>query len=292
MAKKDKGEASRIGEVELKNVVLGFEHVFKATAMEEGQRKKFSADFIYDPESKTGAKNHKAIKKAIKEVLMDTWDKPNVKFKEDRYAHVDGNTVVNDEDEVRPGYADMMVVKAKNHKRIPVFDRDGETPLTEEDDKIYRGAVVNAIVQFYPIKDKKKGGKGLFCSVEGIQFVEDGERIAGGSSSVKPGRFSSLEDEDEDEDDIDDEDDSPKKSKKKKSSRDDDDDDDDEDYRPSKKSKKSKKKPSRDEDEDEDDEDDEDEDDYRPSKKSKGKKKKSSRDDDEDDDEDDIDDEV
>lgn len=267
MADKKKTK-SKAGEVHLKNVRLAFEHIWEAQASVEGGKKKFSGNFLMDPETSSGKKNIKACQAAVDAVMEEEWGTTDVKIKEGRLSFVDGDDCVNESGDVYSGFEGMKVVKANNARRVAVFDRDGETPLTEEDNKIYSGAIVNAIVRFYTVKGKAKGGNGVFASLEGVQFVKDGERFGGGSS-VTAGTFSDLgDDEDEeDEDDLpkskkskrvdddeDDEDEAPAKKKKKKSRVvEDDDEDEDEDERPAKK----KKKKSRVVEDDEDDEDEE-----------------------------------
>lgn len=275
----------RVGEVHLTNVLLSFEHLFTPTASVDDGPKKYKANFLIDPESVSGKKNIKAIRKAIAEVEEETFGKTGLEYKEGRCSFIEGEKCISQKtDEPYEGYEGMWVVKASNPKRPSVFDRDGETPLAEDDDKIFSGCIVNTIVRFWGTKDKKKGGKGLFCTLEGVQYVKEGERFGGGSK-VKAGTFANLgDDEDEDDededlkkkkskksrdDDEDDEDDEPKSKKKSKKSRDDDDDEDDEDDEP--KSKKKSKK-SRDDDDEDEDEDDE----------PKSKKKKKKRDDDDD----------
>lgn len=300
--KEDKGSVKRLGKAQLNAVEVGFERFWKAHAFSDEAKKKYSLDLVIDMDDKA---NKKAVAKAIKEAEQEIFGKTGLKYKEDRTAYREGDEILTQDGEQISQYVGKMVVKAKNEKKVKFFDKDGETELEEDDDKMYRGVIVNAIIRFYCIKDKKKGGNGLFCILEGVQYKKKGERIGGGGGGVRPGEFANESDEDEDDED-DDEDD--RKSKKSKKSRDDDDDDDDDDDRKAKKSKKSKKSDDDDDDDDDDfdakksqkgkkgkksrydDDDDDDDDDDEDDKKSKKSKSKKSRDDDDDDDDDDEDD--
>ncbi len=251
--------------VQLDRVVLNDPSVFKKRATMEDGPEKYRANFTLDPENPKHAKQIKKIEKAIEQVKEELGI---AKLKEGRSCFYDGNDTANDEGVVRQGYADVMVLRATSNKRPKVVDRDGETPLTEDDDAIYGGVIVNGYVDIYATNDKKIGGNGVFATLMGIQRVKDGTRFGGGSG-LGDDAFSAVEDDEDDEDDR-----PAKKTSKSK--------DDDEDDRPAK-----KKKPARDEDDEDDrpakkkkrygDDDDEDE---RPAKK----KKSTRRDDDEDED--------
>lgn len=280
MTEAKKKKKTDIGEVQLDGVQLAFEHVWVAEASIENGKKKYSGSFLMDPETEQGRKNIRKVQKAVDVVKIAEWGDADIRIKEGRECFISGDECMNGEGEVYAGFEGKMVLKAANPKRISIFDRDGETPLTEEDDKVISGAIVNAIVRVYSVTGKAKGGNGVFASLEGIQYRRAGESFGGGKK-IAPGTFADLGDEDDEDEqpvkkqkkstarDEDDEDERPVK-KKKPAARNDDEDDEDEDERPVKK----KKPVARD-----DDEDDEDE---RPVRK----KKKASRDDDDDDDED------
>lgn len=289
MAKaKSKGEFITINRendtITIKNVILSYPHLFKKHAFEEGQEPKFSATFLIDKEEHE--ETFEILQGEIDRLALEKLGK---KVKKDKCCLRDGDDSDKEENEGR------WTLVARETKRPTVLDRD-KTPLTEEDDKLYAGCIVNVQIRLWA--QDNKFGKRINANLFAVQFVEEGEPL---SSVSRP-------DADDAFDDIDGDDDGGKKSKGKKSkgkpakgkskgrSRDDDDEDedeDDEDERPSKsksKGKKAAKGRSRDDDDEDEDEDDEDE---RPSKsksKSKAKPKSRSRDDD-DEDEDDEDDE-
>lgn len=248
-----KDEDVPLGELKLENVRLSFPHLFKPKESVKDGPKKYRANFLIDPETKSGKRNLKNYEKVFEEIEDDVWGKNGVKFKPDRIPLSEGIDHEDKEGNVRDGYDGMMVIKATNNRRPQVIDRHKD-PISEEDGVIYAGCYVNAILNLWGNKDKDKGGNGIFATLEGVQFVKDGERFAAGG--LRDDAFDDLGDE-EDEDD---EDEAPRKKSKKSKSRDDE-DEDDEDEKPRKKSK------SKSRDEDEDDEEDE-----KPRKKSKRKR--------------------
>lgn len=221
---------------------LSYEHLWKATASVENGPKKYRANFLIDPSTSQGKKDIAQVENAIDEVKEAVWPGKNPKFKDDRYAFLDGDEMVDANGDVRDGYEGMMFVKAANDKRPKLRDRDGQTDLTEEDEKIYSGAHVILYGRFYGIKDQAKGGNGIFCSIDAVQFVKHGEKFGGGG--INDDEFEQLPDDEDDDEDrpakkkrrtIDDDDEDERPAKKRRAA----DDDDDEDERPKRKPKRS-----------------------------------------------------
>lgn len=132
------------------------------------KKPKFEATFILD--KKTNAADIKAIEAAIAEVKKD----PILKGKKLAKsclrdgADTEGRSAT---DGYGPG---VMTVSARNVRRNYVVDRDGKTPITEEDGKVYGGCYVNAVVEIYPFVHKT-GGAMACASLGNVQFVKDGE---------------------------------------------------------------------------------------------------------------------
>ena len=76
------------------------------------------------------------------------------------------------------GYAGNLYMNAGNILRPLVLDTN-KTPLTASDGKPYSGCYVNAIVEIWA--QDNQHGKRVNASLLGVQFVRDGERLAGGS---------------------------------------------------------------------------------------------------------------
>ena len=205
--------------ITLEKVVLNDPSLFKKRATTEDGPEKYRANATLDPENPKHAKQIKKVEKAIEQVKAELGI---TKIKEGRTCFYEGNDTANDEGEVRQGYADMMVLRATSNKRPKVVDRDGGTPITEDDDMIHGGNIVNMIVDIYATNDKKIGGNGVFATLMGVQFVKEGTRFGGGSG-LGDDAFGAVEDDEDDGDE--------RPAKKKSKSR----DDDDEDDRPAKK---------------------------------------------------------
>jgi hypothetical protein len=239
--KENKGEKKiDIGEVTLKGVIASYPHYYKKHAANSTATPKFAGDFIIDPSTKSGKANIKLIEAAIAAVEVEKFGKKDPRYKEGRKAYHEGNDIVSQKtDETPPELVDMMVIKAKNDRRPTLVNRRGET-ATEDDDLFFGGTIVNPILRFYGIEadNADKGGRGLFCSLEGVQYVEEGERF--GAAPLSEDRFKNIDnDADDDEDEFPDKDaKKPKKDKgdKGKKSK----GDDDADAKSEKKKKKKK----------------------------------------------------
>lgn len=180
-----------IGEVTLLNVIASYPHYFKKHASVKTATPKYSGAFIIDPSTKEGKANDKRIRAAMAEAEEDKFGKTGLRYKADRCAYGEGNDKVSQKtDEVPPEYVDMMVLTAKNDERPTTVDRR-RRPVTEEDGVFYGGCIVNAVCRFYGIDDADKGGNGLFCSLEGVQYVAEGERF--GAAPLSADAFSDLD---------------------------------------------------------------------------------------------------
>ena len=76
----------------------------------------------------------------------------------------------------------VFFFNASNTKRPTLVDRD-RAPLIEDDGKPYAGCYVNAIVK--PWAQDNQYGKRINFSLEGIQFVRDGEAFGGGGATTE-----------------------------------------------------------------------------------------------------------
>jgi hypothetical protein len=224
----------KLGQVKLADCRLSFFKGFKATASVSGGRETYKSSFLFDPSTKAGKANIKALEAAVEAVGRDKWkDKwPAIKkgIKEDRMCFRDGDTFVGSESgEIYDGYEGMMALTGANQNRFTIVDRD-RTPLTEEDGKPYSGCYVNAVVRLYAVADKEKGGNGVFCTIEAVQYFRKGAAFGATAMSAEEA-FDDLSDmeEEEDDDGLDEEPRSSKGGGKKggKNTRGDDDDDDD-----------------------------------------------------------------
>lgn len=220
-------EAKKVGQVKLIDVRGSFLRLFEPSKSTEEGRETFKGNFLIDVSTPNGKKNQKACEAMITEIKKltwkDKWDK--VKIKEDRICYRDGDSFVGAESgEIYDGYEDMMVVVSANQSRPTVIGRNREQ-LVEKDGVIYSGCYVNAIVRFYAVTDQKKGGNGIFASLEGVQFVRKGEAF--GSAPLDADEFDDLGDDEEGDDGLEQEEERKPSGKGKPTRKPKDDDDDD-----------------------------------------------------------------
>lgn len=201
MADEKKQKKVPTGRVRLERVRGSFMHVDKPSASFEGGDLKFRCNWLMDPTTAEGKKAIKLAEAAVDRVKKEAWGTKadKIQIKPDRMFFCDGDDQTSQEGDVYDGYEGMKVVKSNNAKRPKLYDRD-KSRLEPDDDRFYSGGVYNAIVTFYAIKDQKKGGNGIFCTLEGIQYVAKGEAFSG--SGISDDAFDEVEgEEDEDDDD-------------------------------------------------------------------------------------------
>jgi hypothetical protein len=163
--------------VMLKDVRIAFPQVFEAKAVNDGPEK-FSAAFLFPPEHPAVP----ALKKAMADIARAKWgEKAAEVYKSlqanDRLALHDGDRKAD-----YAGYAGMMFVNASNDLRPTVLD-GGKRPLAAADGKIYAGCYVNGLVELWA--QDNRFGKRINASLLGVQFVRDGERLAGGTVATE-----------------------------------------------------------------------------------------------------------
>lgn len=156
-----------MAKIKLQNVRLSFPSLFRKATF-EGTETKYEATFMLHKEHHADviAEIKKQIAAGIKENLK------GAKIPSDKIALKDGDESGRDE------YDGHYTLKAANGKRPKVINRD-KTPLTEDDEVIYSGCYVNAIVD--PWYQANAYGKRVNFNLLGVQFFKDGEPFESGS---------------------------------------------------------------------------------------------------------------
>lgn len=152
--------------IKLNNVRLSFPSVFKKATF-NGEETKFEATLLINKE--TQADLVQKVKSAVAEKIKN--DLKGAKISADRICFKDGDDIDYD------GYADHYSIKAANNKRPLVIDAD-KTPLTEDDNRIYAGCYVNAIIELWA--QDNSWGKRINANLLGVQFAKDGEPFGDG----------------------------------------------------------------------------------------------------------------
>ncbi len=163
--------------ITIPNGRLSFPSLFKK-AVFEGKETKYEATILF-PKSDT--KTYDKIIAAIEATKKAS----KIKVPEAKYFIQDGD------DKEYDGYEGMWAVKASNAKRPTVINRD-KTPLVEEDEVMYAGCFVNAIVE--PWGQSNQWGKRVNANLLGIQFVKDGEPFGDGGTTADADDFDDLDD--------------------------------------------------------------------------------------------------
>lgn len=162
-------------QVKLNNVRIAYaQGLFEPRAPEGGGEAKYNAAFLF-------AKDHEAKKimsDAVVAVATEKWkDKAMEVLAQLKAAD---KLPVHDGDlkKTSQGYAGNLYMNAGNKIRPLVVD-EKRAPLTQADGKPYSGSYVNVIVEVWA--QDNKFGKRVNASLQGVQFIRDGERLAGGS---------------------------------------------------------------------------------------------------------------
>lgn len=163
--------------VHLKNVRLSFPSLFQRSNF-DGQEGKYEATFLIP-------KSDKATKAKIDEAIEAALAAANIKVPAAKHCLKDGD------DSEYEGYAGNWSFKGGNNKRPTVIGRD-KSPLAEDDEVIYAGCYVNAIVDVWV--QNNKFGKRVNGNLYGVQFVKDGESFGAGPVDVTDD-FDDIEDD-------------------------------------------------------------------------------------------------
>lgn len=156
-------------------VRFSYANVFEPTAMQDGQTPKYNVSIII---SKSDTKTVEAIKKAI-EAAKEA-GKSKIADKNGKIP-VNLKTPLRDGDEERPydpAYENSYFINANSERKPGIVDRD-LNPIMSRDD-FYSGCYGRASINFYAFNVNSKG---IACGLNNLQKLEDGERLAGGSSA-------------------------------------------------------------------------------------------------------------
>src|SRR3990167_2507339 len=169
----------------IKDVRIAYaQGIFEARAAKPGDKPKYGAAFIFGKDHPALKELSAAVIKAAKVRWVDKADDVLKQLKAaDRLPVHSGDAKA-----ASAGYAGNYYLNAGNLIRPLVLDSN-KAPLTAADGKPYSGCYVNAIIEVWA--QDNQHGKRVNASLLGVQFVRDGERLAGGSVAT-PGKFGPL----------------------------------------------------------------------------------------------------
>jgi hypothetical protein len=157
--------------ITIKNVRLSYPSLFKATSFSEDQEKKFSATFLIEKGSDTEKQIFDEIRRCAKNAFGDK--AKSVVEKQDasqRQLLKDGDEKTDDSGDVANGYAGHVYLKATSKTAPLVIDRSRQK-VTEDQNLIYGGCIVNAQIDIW--SQKNKFGNFINCKLLAVQFWED-----------------------------------------------------------------------------------------------------------------------
>ncbi len=191
-------------------VRLSYCKIFEKTASVQGGKLAYRTNGLIDKSSEEGKLSIVAVNEAIKAMVEKEWPgkelKGFVKALKDRAPLFDGDEYVTEDGEVRDGYKNQRFVKLVSDRKIKLRSRNGQELDEDEAKELFvSGHWAIAYGHLYAIKDKAKGGNGIFMTVDGLQFYKRDEQFAGGG--MDDDEFDDLGDEDGDDLGDDDEDD-------------------------------------------------------------------------------------
>lgn len=187
-------------------VRLSYFRGFEKTASTEGGGLKYRTNGLISKTTDEGKAQIKTINEGIRHFVEKHWaGKDPVKFKEalddgpkGRWPMFDGDKYKNDDGDVRGGYEGMRYLKLNNDKKIKFKSRRGEDIDDEEvlEDMFRSGYHAIAYFHLFPVKDKDKGGNGIFVTCDALQFWKRDEEFAGGG--ISDDEIDSYDDDDDD----------------------------------------------------------------------------------------------
>jgi hypothetical protein len=170
-----------MSKIKLQSVRLSFPSLFQQAAFGGESTGKYEATFILDK------KEHAQVISQIEaEIARLQKEEIKAKVSSDKICLKDGDEMG------RPEYEGKMTIKASTKKRPLVIDRD-KAPITEDDNIVYAGCFVNAILTLWP--QNNNFGKRVNAQLDGVQFVRDGEPF--GDGGISADAFDAFGDDDE-----------------------------------------------------------------------------------------------
>lgn len=160
----------------------------------EGE-KKFKVKLIVEP----GSQAFNDINATIQKIAKEEWKEKGpavvkgLANNKQKFCWIDG-----DNNAATEGMAGNWVLSVSNKVRPTVVAADGETPVSQEDGIVYSGCYVVALVEFRT-QDHAKFGKGIHCTIRGVQFHSKGDAFSGGPPPAAAGEFDNLSTADDDD---------------------------------------------------------------------------------------------
>lgn len=184
----------------LSNARLSFPKIFEKTKTSEEGQLKYSLSCLLDPNTAAGAENIKRVKAMQMRLAKTQWKDNAEKILKatewDRRLLRPGEKATNAEGDVYAGYDGMVYVTASNTREIKVLNRDKSPAGKNDQEKFYGGCYADVVLSCYTITDRKKGGNGIFATIEIVRWRGDGEPF-GAAPLEENDYLDDLEDDEE-----------------------------------------------------------------------------------------------
>ena len=167
--------------IKLNNVRLSFPSLFRK-AQFNGEETKFEATLLISKDEQADLITQ--IKNAIADKLKV--DLKGAKLAADKLCLKDGDEIDYD------GYAGTYSIKASNKTRPMCINKD-KSPITEDDNVIYGGCYVNAIVELWA--QNNAYGKRINANLLAVQFAKDGDPFGDGGVTASLSDFDEVFDD-------------------------------------------------------------------------------------------------
>lgn len=187
-------------EIMLTNVRLSFPVLVEPKAFQEGQKKKYSADFILEPDSPGFKEFHKVALKMATEKWKDKTSAVMEVINNDSKLRCfgEGKDKVNKKTfEPYDGYGGNLYISANSENQPQMVNVDGSpvdrnnTMAAQEIARsLYGGCHVNVAIR--PWLQDNQFGRAIRCELVAIQFLKDDEAFGEGSTDVS-GMFGAVE---------------------------------------------------------------------------------------------------
>jgi len=200
-----------MSKIKLPNVRINFARLFKAEGFQgSSENAKYNAQFILDSENPAHMKAVKKIRAEIMTLGQEKWGKKwkggdmNVlgyclKSADEELQGEQFVTEINveDDDGNTPDYLIGAYQLAASEKTRPTVVNAKKEPITEEDNIIYDGCYVTAIIGLWA--QDNKFGKRINANLIGVQFKGNGEAFGSAAERASDDDFDD-DDFEEDED--------------------------------------------------------------------------------------------
>jgi hypothetical protein len=159
-----------MSKIKIASARLSFPSLFTTAQFSGEDTGKYEATFILDKVEH--AETIKGIQAKIDHLLKN---EIKGKLPSDKICLKDGD------ESGRHEFEGKMTIKASTKRRPLVINRD-KSPITAEDNIIYAGCYVHAIISLWA--QQNSYGKRINASLDGVQFARDGEPFGDGGISA------------------------------------------------------------------------------------------------------------